>query len=102
MGEGSLSTKSVLRCNIGDSAPVLLCSLLPEKSETVPLNLHFGEEEDVVLSVLGPRSIHLSGYHIGSSNGRDGNKSYPHYVCIMQKFFPYLFFYVLYVFCLIL
>ncbi|CAN6472556.1 unnamed protein product [Victoria cruziana] len=75
LGEGSLSTKSVLQCNIGDSAPVLLCSLLPEKSETVPLNLHFGEEEDVVLSVLGPRSIHLSGYHIGSSNGHDENKS---------------------------
>ncbi|CAN6472292.1 unnamed protein product [Victoria cruziana] len=75
LGDGLSAKKSVLQCNIGDNAPVLLCSLLPDTLESCLLNLEFEEEEDVVFSVLGPRSIHLSGYHIGSICARDEDES---------------------------
>lgn len=80
MGDGLSAKKSVLQCNIGDNAPVLLCSLLPDTLESCLLNLEFEEEEDVVFSVLGPRSIHLSGYHIGSICARDEDESYPRHM----------------------
>ncbi|XP_031499742.1 peptidyl-prolyl cis-trans isomerase FKBP53-like [Nymphaea colorata] len=75
LGDGSSPKKSILQCNVGKNAPVLLCSLLPDRLESCSLNLEFEEEEVVVFSVLGPRSIHLSGYHIVSSHTRDENDS---------------------------
>ncbi|KAK9672753.1 hypothetical protein RND81_12G121900 [Saponaria officinalis] len=62
LGTGSSSKKSILQVNVGDKQPIYLCSLLPEKSECFTLNLEFNEEEDVMFSVVGPTSIHLSGY----------------------------------------
>ncbi|KAH9619762.1 hypothetical protein KSS87_018063 [Heliosperma pusillum] len=62
LGLGSSSKKSTLQVNVGDKNPIFLCTLLPGKSECFTLNLEFDEEEDVNFSVVGPTSIHLSGY----------------------------------------
>lgn len=62
LGTGSSSKKSTLQCIVGDSSPVFLCTLLPDKSECCSLNLEFEEECDVNFSVVGPTSIHLSGF----------------------------------------
>ncbi|XP_042457217.1 peptidyl-prolyl cis-trans isomerase FKBP53-like [Zingiber officinale] len=73
LGNGKATTKSVVQCNVGKKSPVLLCSLIPDKTEACPLELEFEEEGEVVFSVIGPRSVHLSGYYIGSGrSGRDG------------------------------
>lgn len=78
LGLGSSLTKSVLLCNIGNKNPFFLCSLFPEKSESLLLNLEFEEVDDVVFSVIGPRSIHLSGYYLGGGQYRSLDKeSYP-------------------------
>ncbi|OVA07685.1 Peptidyl-prolyl cis-trans isomerase [Macleaya cordata] len=61
---GSSTQKSVVQCNVGDKSPVLLCALLPDKNESCPLDLEFEEEEEVIFSVIGPRSVHLTGYYI--------------------------------------
>ncbi|XP_062090501.1 peptidyl-prolyl cis-trans isomerase FKBP43-like [Humulus lupulus] len=66
LGMGKATTKSVLQCNVGNKSPVFLCSLYPEKTESLQLNLEFEEVDEVVFSVVGPRSIHLSGYYLGS------------------------------------
>ncbi|KAG9455098.1 hypothetical protein H6P81_008002 [Aristolochia fimbriata] len=66
LGWGASTKKSVLQCNIGNKSPVLLCSLLPEKVECCPLNLEFEEAEEVTFSIVGPRSVHLTGYYLHS------------------------------------
>ncbi|XP_077235534.1 peptidyl-prolyl cis-trans isomerase FKBP53-like [Tasmannia lanceolata] len=76
LGSGSGSEKAkrvVVQCNVGNKSPVLICALLPEKSEWCPLNLEFEESEDVVFSVLGPKSVHLSGYYLRSHINHDGD-----------------------------
>ncbi|KAI3956298.1 hypothetical protein MKX01_004922 [Papaver californicum] len=73
---GTLAKRSVVQCNVGDKSPVLLCALLPDKIESLPLNLQFDEEDDVTFSVLGPRSVHLTGFYCGSGSGdRDDDDS---------------------------
>ncbi|KAL5539902.1 hypothetical protein UlMin_045080 [Ulmus minor] len=67
LGHGSAAEKSVLQCNVGNNSPVLLCSLYPERTESLQLNLEFEEAVEVMFSVIGPRSIHLSGYYMGKS-----------------------------------
>ena len=63
-----------MQCSVGKNPPVLLCSLLPEKSESCSLDLEFEEEDDeVVFSVVGPRSVHLTGYFINESSQHDGD-----------------------------
>ncbi|XP_074588831.1 peptidyl-prolyl cis-trans isomerase FKBP53 [Curcuma longa] len=75
LGNGKAATKSVVQCNVGKKSPVLLCSLIPDKTEACPLELEFEEEGEVVFSVIGPRSVHLSGYYIGSGRrGWDGGE----------------------------
>ncbi|GLT49265.1 hypothetical protein SLA2020_228340 [Shorea laevis] len=65
LGLGSSSERSILQCSVGHKNPIFLCSLLPDKNESCPLSLEFGDEDDVVaFSVIGPRSIHLSGYFV--------------------------------------
>ncbi|XP_002514483.3 peptidyl-prolyl cis-trans isomerase FKBP43 [Ricinus communis] len=66
-GNASAKKKSVVQCNIGNKSPVFLCSLFPEQSESCQLNLEFDESVDVVFSVIGPRSVHLTGYYLRSS-----------------------------------
>lgn len=64
LGVGPSTEKSILQCASGRKNPVFLCSLLPNKVETCPLNLKFGEDDLVAFSVVGSRSIHLSGYFV--------------------------------------
>lgn len=67
LGTGSSTKKSILQCNVGDKRPIYLCSLLPDRIETCPLNLEFEEEDEVIFSVIGPHSIHLSGFFLGET-----------------------------------
>ncbi|CAJ1926956.1 unnamed protein product [Sphenostylis stenocarpa] len=62
LGIGSSTEKSILRCSSGHKSPVFLCSLLPDKIESCPLNLEFDIDDLVAFSVIGSRSIHLSGF----------------------------------------
>ncbi|XP_024636076.1 peptidyl-prolyl cis-trans isomerase FKBP43 isoform X7 [Medicago truncatula] len=71
LGHGTAITKSVLQCNVGNRSPVYLCSLYPGNTESLQLNLELEEDGNVILSVLGPRSIHLCGYYL--ARGRYGN-----------------------------
>ncbi|KAI3874852.1 hypothetical protein MKW98_019425 [Papaver atlanticum] len=78
---GVLTKRSVVQCNIGDKSPVLICALLPEMSESLALNLQFDEEDEVTFSVLGPQSVHLTGFYLGSGSGKrerddDDSESY--------------------------
>ncbi|CAI9767623.1 unnamed protein product [Fraxinus pennsylvanica] len=69
LGSGSSTKKSKVQCNVGDKSPIYLCSLLPEILETCTLNLEFEEEEDeVTFSVIGPHSVHLSGFFYGETD----------------------------------
>lgn len=69
LGSGSTNEKCIVQCKVGDKEPIYLCSLLPEKLETCPLNLQFEEDEDVTFSVIGSHSVHLSGFFYGE--GKD-------------------------------
>lgn len=67
LGSGSSNKKSIVQCKVGDKEPIYVCSLLPEKLETCPLNLEFEEDEDVTFSVIGSHNVHLSGFFYGES-----------------------------------
>lgn len=92
LGFGKATNRSILQCNVGDRSPVYLCSLYPEKSESLQLNLEFEEVDEVIFSVVGPWSIHLSGYYLG--RGRNpclNDESYPfvglrHFFCMNYIF----------------
>lgn len=72
LGNGKSSNKTTVQCNVGNKAPILLCHLIPDAVETCHLELEFDEPEEVVFSVLGQRSVHLSGYYTDSrGRGRD-------------------------------
>ncbi|KAF9587329.1 hypothetical protein IFM89_001319 [Coptis chinensis] len=78
IGISSNPQKSIVQCNVGDKSPVLLCRLIPDRTECCTLDLEFEEDDEVVFSVLGSRSVHLTGYYLGkgSRNGsgnRDGD-----------------------------
>ncbi|KAK3032783.1 hypothetical protein RJ639_035728 [Escallonia herrerae] len=78
LGPGSSQKKTFLQCNVGDKSPVLLCVLLPDKTESCKLDLEFAEANQVVFSVVGPRAVFLTGYYL--DNGRRLNQedeSYP-------------------------
>lgn len=80
---GTSANKSLVQCNVGDKSPVLLCALLPDKTESCQLDLEFEEADEVVFSVIGPRSVHLTGYYVGNSNSRNlkiDDESYPFFV----------------------
>nr|GMD62407.1 peptidyl-prolyl cis-trans isomerase FKBP43-like [Ipomoea batatas] len=68
LGIGDSTTKSLVQCNVGNKTPVFLCALLPDKTESCHLDLEFEEEDGVVFSVLGPRSVHLTGYYLSKSS----------------------------------
>ena len=77
LGIGSATTKSIVQCNVGNKRPVFLCSLFPEKTESCQLNLEFEEVEEVIFSVIGPRSVHLTGYYLSGRNYSRDDESYP-------------------------
>jgi len=70
LGHGKSTNKCTVQCNVGNKSPILLCNLIPNVFENCHLELEFEELQDVVFSVLGQRSVHLSGYYVGGS-GRD-------------------------------
>ncbi|KAE9620146.1 putative peptidylprolyl isomerase [Lupinus albus] len=74
LGFGSSTSKSILQCNIGNRSPIYLCSLYPGNTESLQLNLELEEEADeVIFSVIGPRSIHICGYYLSSSSSNPTN-----------------------------
>ncbi|RDX95849.1 Peptidyl-prolyl cis-trans isomerase FKBP53 [Mucuna pruriens] len=75
LGTGSSSEKSILQCSSGHKSPVFLCSLLPNTTESCPLNLEFDADDLVAFSVIGSRSIHLSGY-FAADDGDDLRDDY--------------------------
>ncbi|CAN8323488.1 unnamed protein product [Cochlearia groenlandica] len=70
LGFGNATMRSILQCNVGNKSPLFLCALSPDKTETCQLNIEFEESEDVIFSVIGPQSIHITGYFLGSSGFR--------------------------------
>lgn len=80
LGIGSSNNKSLVQCNVGKKTPVLLCCLLPDKTESLHLELEFDEAEEVTFSVIGPRSVYLTGYFLGTARrslvGDDESESY--------------------------
>lgn len=91
MAIGTSNKTSLVQCNVGNKIPVLLCALLPDKTESLPLNLEFEEAEDVVFSVIGPRGVYLTGYYLGQSrHSAFDDESYPFVVSmIFILFFNY-------------
>ncbi|KAF2311754.1 hypothetical protein GH714_026521 [Hevea brasiliensis] len=82
LGLGSSRERSILQCSVGHKSPIFLCSLLPDRIESCSLNLEF-KDELVAFSVIGPRSIHLSGYFVSDEGDhlRDEYESYPFDFC---------------------
>ncbi|KAL3616561.1 hypothetical protein CASFOL_039951 [Castilleja foliolosa] len=79
LGIGEATSKTIVQCNVGKRSPVLLCVLLPDKTESCHLDLEFEEPDDVVFSVIGPRSAYLTGYYvqkIRQSNHQSDTESY--------------------------
>ncbi|XP_062194634.1 peptidyl-prolyl cis-trans isomerase FKBP53-like [Phragmites australis] len=66
---------SMVESNVGDMRPVRLCALNPMSALMCHLDLEYEEKENVVFYVLGPSSIHLSGYYITSHNADHGHYS---------------------------
>jgi FK506-binding nuclear protein len=73
----------VLQCNVGNKIPIKLCSLNPKLAETCHLEIEFEEVDDVVFSVIGQSSIHLSGYYVRASSRSNvgDDESYPSRQC---------------------
>ncbi|XP_020240129.1 peptidyl-prolyl cis-trans isomerase FKBP43 [Cajanus cajan] len=79
LGWGTATAKSTLQCNVGNRRPVYLCSLYPGNTESLQLNLELEEVDQVVFSVIGPRSIHLCGYYLATARNTnliDDSESY--------------------------
>ncbi|KAL8542742.1 hypothetical protein ACS0TY_003572 [Phlomoides rotata] len=79
LGISDATKKSIVQCNLGKKSPVLLCVLLPNHTESCHLDLEFEESDDVVFSVIGPRSVYLTGYYVRQSqqpNGQSDSESY--------------------------
>nr|CAB3456728.1 unnamed protein product [Digitaria exilis] len=72
--------RTVLQCNVGNKIPIKLCSLNPKLAEMCHLEIELEEVDNVIFSVIGPSSIHLSGYYVRSSSrsniGDDESESY--------------------------
>ncbi|KAL6494067.1 hypothetical protein OROGR_031976 [Orobanche gracilis] len=64
LGIGEAAKRTTVQCNVANRSPVFLCALLPNKTESCHLDLEFEEADDVVFSVLGPRSVYLTGYYV--------------------------------------
>ncbi|KAF9001265.1 hypothetical protein BDZ89DRAFT_1050620 [Hymenopellis radicata] len=55
------------------TANVALATLIPEKVETVCVNITLNRHETVAFEVLGNNTIHLSGHYTGMMHGQRGN-----------------------------
>lgn len=91
MGIGDATKTSLVQCNVGNKSPVLLCALLPNKTESCHLDLEFEEAVDVVFSVIGPRSVYLTGYYVNHSRHFNPHSdSYP-FFCLNLFVFNVVF-----------
>lgn len=90
MAIGASQQTSLVQCNVGDKSPVLLCALLPGKSESLQLNLEFDEDEEVLFSVIGPRGVHLTGFYTGVDRTFNDDVSYPFILCKILFCFIYM------------
>ncbi|TVU11190.1 hypothetical protein EJB05_44759 [Eragrostis curvula] len=68
LGNCDATARTVLQCNVGNKVPIKLCSLNPKLAEMCHLEVEFEEVDDVVFSVIGQSSIHLSGHYVGASS----------------------------------
>ncbi|CAN0891596.1 Peptidyl-prolyl cis-trans isomerase FKBP53 [Linum grandiflorum] len=73
LGLGSSKERSILQCSRGHNSPIFLCSLLPGKTESCSLHLEF-KDELVAFSVVGKRSIHLTGYFVSEEGDYIGDE----------------------------
>ncbi|EEF47876.1 hypothetical protein RCOM_1666730 [Ricinus communis] len=72
LGHQNPEGKVILQCKVGENKKsISLCCLDTEKSATVPLNVVFGEKDDVVFSIIGNGSVFLSGYFISNHSLHD-------------------------------
>lgn len=80
LGNCDAAARTVLQCNVGNKIPIKLCSLNPKLAEMCHLEIELEEVDDVVFSVIGQSSVHLSGYYVRASNrsnvGDDESESY--------------------------
>ncbi|KAF0912168.1 hypothetical protein E2562_013056 [Oryza meyeriana var. granulata] len=80
LGSCDSAARTVVQCNVGSKTPIILCSLNPKLAEMCHLEVELEEDDEVVFSVLGQSSIHLSGYYLRSSGrssaGDDESESY--------------------------
>lgn len=75
LGLGESKERSIVQCSMGYKSPIFLCSLLPNKNESCPLDLEFeGVDGLIDFSVIGKRSVHLSGYFV--DDDRDARDDY--------------------------
>ncbi|XP_042036099.1 peptidyl-prolyl cis-trans isomerase FKBP53-like [Salvia splendens] len=85
LGSGESTKKSILQCEVGDKDPIYLCSLLPDKLETCPLNLEFEEDKKVTFSIVGPQSVHLSGFFYGDESEDEDESDEDGYGCCYEE-----------------
>lgn len=72
-----------------DKTSVLICCLLPDKTESCSLDLQFQEEDKVTFSVLGPRSVHLAGYYLHAPPNNDHDRYLP-FIYLFILLSPYM------------
>lgn len=90
LGLGESKERCIVQCSIGSYISVFVCSLLPNKNESVPLDLEFEPVDGLVtFSVIGTQSIHLSGYQVDESE--DEGDDYRSYVLINFTFCEFVF-----------
>ncbi|KAG6418150.1 hypothetical protein SASPL_120349 [Salvia splendens] len=85
LGSGASTKKSILQCEVGDKKPIYLCSLLPDRLETCPLNLEFEEDEKVTFSIIGPQSVHLCGFFYGDESDDEDESDEDGYGCNLYE-----------------
>ncbi|GAB4831488.1 hypothetical protein Ancab_005506 [Ancistrocladus abbreviatus] len=70
--------RSIVCCKVGQKDPIHICSLRINHLECCQLDLEFQESEDVILSVQGPRGVHLAGYYVEDSAPVPNDICLPH------------------------
>ncbi|XP_010519118.1 PREDICTED: peptidyl-prolyl cis-trans isomerase FKBP43-like [Tarenaya hassleriana] len=74
LGIGNSREKSIVQCKVGGKSPIILCVLSPDNVESALLNLEFEEAVHAVFSVVGSRSVHLTGFYL---NGKKKKTNFP-------------------------
>ncbi|EYU20959.1 hypothetical protein MIMGU_mgv1a021534mg [Erythranthe guttata] len=71
------STRSYVECKVERNGAVTICSLVPNKLESCPLNLMFSKNEVVEFSVIGPSAVNLIGHYLDHSSPSSSSKTEP-------------------------